>query len=297
MKKIETVNTYFNEYTIDELTKFINDFKLTPKAFGKQTPMNYGVCDWRIITDIELIYNISGTTYVEFNDKTYVLSESDLIIVPSFTPHKIFTKDEDIHTNYWLHFSTSPYYKQFELFNMLTNEQNSIIHIGDDYLLSLYEKLSTELSTKTPGHFLVFTNVLMEIILYIIRTNCLTTKKISDLCLNRFDNDRFLIEKCQSYIYSNLSKKITIDDLCTFLCISESKLYKSFSKLIGITPNQFILYSKLKESEILLLSSNLSIQEIASSLGFSSPYYYSNVFKKHYGLSPISYKHKNLING
>ena len=71
---------------------------------------------------------------------------------------------------------------------------------------------------------------------------------------------------------------------------SVSTLSHLFKKESGQSISEYVTALRLKEAEWLLRQSALSVTEISGSLGFCGPAYFSKVFKKRYGLSPIAFK-------
>ena len=88
----------------------------------------------------------------------------------------------------------------------------------------------------------------------------------------------------------------TMEHLCQGLCMSRSALSKKIKKMTGQKPTQFINAYKLKKSKHLLIVTNWQIAAIADALGFSSQQYYSRLFKKEEGISPLQYRIQNKPN-
>jgi len=88
----------------------------------------------------------------------------------------------------------------------------------------------------------------------------------------------------------------TMNRLCEELCMSRSALSKKIKKLTGQKPTQFINAYKLKKSKHLLAVTNWQVARIADVLGFSSQQYYSRLFKRQEGMSPLQYRIKNKPN-
>ena len=72
--------------------------------------------------------------------------------------------------------------------------------------------------------------------------------------------------------------------------LSRSQLYRKIKALIGKSINDFIQDYRMTEAEKLLEMSDLNISEIAYDLGFTSPEYFSTVFKHKHGISPSKYR-------
>ena len=101
-------------------------------------------------------------------------------------------------------------------------------------------------------------------------------------------------ELAKKYINDNLSKKITLDDICRHIGCSRSTLLTSFRKSSGITVNDYIVSARLVRARQLLLEGRMTIGEIALEVGFSDQSYFSKVFVLKYGVTPSEYKHTRI---
>ena len=97
------------------------------------------------------------------------------------------------------------------------------------------------------------------------------------------------VDKAVQFISRNYSRDITICDVADFVGISESHLYRVFSKELDMAPTQFLMRYRIGEAAAMLRSTGLAIGEIAASTGFRDPLYFSRVFKKVKGVSPREY--------
>ncbi|ANI88587.1 hypothetical protein A9P82_04350 [Arachidicoccus ginsenosidimutans] len=69
-------------------------------------------------------------------------------------------------------------------------------------------------------------------------------------------------------------------------------LYKKLFAVTGLTVNDFIKSQKMKKSAQLLLETRYGILEIADTVGYKDAKYFSNEFKKYFGISPKGYREK-----
>jgi len=82
----------------------------------------------------------------------------------------------------------------------------------------------------------------------------------------------------------------TLADLCD---ISEVYFRKLFQSLYSLPPKQYIAQRRLNNAHSLLLSGDYSVAEVAEICGYSSDCYFSQAFKKTYGISPSLFRQQN----
>ena len=92
------------------------------------------------------------------------------------------------------------------------------------------------------------------------------------------------------YIQFNYSSDISVDDIANAVGISRSHLYRVFVSNLGQSPIDYLTEYRINEACELIKNTNLSISQIAVSVGFFDQFYFSRVFKKHTGMSPREYR-------
>lgn len=101
---------------------------------------------------------------------------------------------------------------------------------------------------------------------------------------------RCYIEKIHDGILENLDKRISINDLAVKYSISPSALKYQFKKVYGKSIAAHIKEHRMEKAEELLRKSDLTIYQIAVSVGYSSPSKFSSSFKEAFGLLPNEYR-------
>jgi AraC-like DNA-binding protein len=102
------------------------------------------------------------------------------------------------------------------------------------------------------------------------------------------------VEKAKAYVMRHVDRPIKITDVAVFIGISDRYLYNLFIKYEGISPKQYINNLKLEKAKKLLSSPNISVTEVAESVGFSDVLRFSHFFSDHAGLSPSKYRKTNV---
>lgn len=90
----------------------------------------------------------------------------------------------------------------------------------------------------------------------------------------------------QRYIRANLHRKISVQELASEACLSVSRFHEVFREVVGTTPHQFLLHTRLNQAVQLLASTSLSVSEISYRVGFSSQSALTNALRKHKGTTP-----------
>ena len=98
------------------------------------------------------------------------------------------------------------------------------------------------------------------------------------------------IQRAVSYINDNLDTELSVASVCKSANISKSVLYKKFREKFNCTLSEYVNRQRINESIKLLHTTSLSIDEISQRVGFTSASYYSKIFKKQTGVSPLKYK-------
>jgi AraC-like DNA-binding protein len=68
------------------------------------------------------------------------------------------------------------------------------------------------------------------------------------------------------------------------------QLYRKVKQLLNCNVNDYILDTRVKKAKYLLVNSQLSVSEIAYACGFSSPAYFSTVFKSRSQQTPKTFR-------
>jgi AraC-like DNA-binding protein len=115
-----------------------------------------------------------------------------------------------------------------------------------------------------------------------------------------YDTQKILVERIKTiiieliYINDDQIKINLIDYLCEKLNNNYLYLSRLFSKVNGITIEQFYLTNKIDKVKELLVYDKLSLTEIAFKLNYSSVSHLSNQFKRMTGLTPSHFKKLKL---
>ncbi|KRK89571.1 transcriptional regulator [Lentilactobacillus sunkii DSM 19904] len=105
-----------------------------------------------------------------------------------------------------------------------------------------------------------------------------------------------LAGRIQLYLRDHFDEKITNETLADTFHVHPNSIISSMKKTFGITPNSFLRRYRSEEAIKRLLTTNEPVSTIALEVGYTNVYYFSNAFKKDYGLAPAEYRKKYANN-
>ena len=115
----------------------------------------------------------------------------------------------------------------------------------------------------------------------------------SDITITSLDEK--LIARAIEYVEKNIDRsELSVEELSQELGMSRVHLYKKLTALTGRAPLEFIRVIRLKRAAQLLRESQLNISEIAYSVGFNNPKYFSRYFKEEFNVLPSDYKNQKV---
>ncbi len=275
-----------NTYLVDEKNITNLNFELIYISKAK-----YG-SDWHSTPHVhpftELFFITSGSGYFEIDKQTITVSEGDLIII---NPNCYHT-EKSVNSNNALE------YIVFGINNLALEEAQKtlvykLLNFDDkkDEILYYLNVLIDELEHKKQNYELACKSILTLFLIYISRNSSPdlliteTSEKLNVECL-----------KIKSYIDSNFSQDINLNFLSNMTYINKFHLVHLFTKQMGISPINYLIKKRIDESKNLLSTTNYTIKDITSIVGFSNSSYFSQMFKKVTGTSPRAYRNSTPAN-
>lgn len=279
-------------YEINPFIRYAQKIKLT-KPIGKT-----------LTYDHRLFYIEHGCCNIRINNIEYALQKGSVILMQSGNEYE-FNINEQISLisinfdytqkfNNITNFITPVEANYFDSGNILekikfsdADALNSPIVISCMYEMGYSLNKIVNEAEKNIMYANEFASVMLkETILNILRFALFTSA-------NTYDKTTMVIQ----YIEENYSKDITNDELAEICGYHPYHLNRLMQKYVKTTAHKYLMNYRLKKSRELLVNTDLSVTEISDSCGFKSPYYFSNIFKEKFGISPLKYRksQKNKI--
>ncbi|EJQ14592.1 AraC family transcriptional regulator [Bacillus cereus] len=103
------------------------------------------------------------------------------------------------------------------------------------------------------------------------------------------------IDQITEYIQKHYCDALTLDILAEMCHGSPYHLQRTFKKIVGISPIEYIQQCRITKATKYLSHTNQSIMEISIAVGIENPEYFATLFKKKIGFTPTEYRKKNRI--
>ena len=101
------------------------------------------------------------------------------------------------------------------------------------------------------------------------------------------------IAKALQFVKQNFMRQITLDEISRECGMSKYHFTRIFKDVTGITFRKYHNKTRIEASKILLKKQELNITQICYAVGFNDASYFSRVFRKFEGISPVLYKKKD----
>lgn len=167
----------------------------------------------------------------------------------------------------------------------MTNLQNA-----REALLHALREMLREIEYKAVGYELICQDLLEVLILRLMRhagLQFLPTKT------EHRKPGRKPSKECAAvrhYIDSHFKENINLDMLSELVHVNKYYMVHSFTKEYGISPINYLISRRIEESKYLLSDTDHSLSQISHMLGFSSPSYFSQSFRRLEGMSPMEFR-------
>lgn len=234
-------------------------------------------------TNAELFYCVSGHGLLQIGDEHPTLDAGDFFLINPAVEHTEYS-DADGKLEYIVIGVSGICFLDADgklpTYRLIRDRSNQ------HELLPYFKDMFREVSKQKEGYSAICLNILSILLVKMQRS---TRVDISESTLIK---GPALCEEIKRLIDERFSKELTLDTLAEFAHISKYHLAHMFQKYYGISPMQYLSERRIQEARYLLLHTDNNLSQICSTVGFSSPSYFSQVFSRAEGLSPSAFRKK-----
>lgn len=107
--------------------------------------------------------------------------------------------------------------------------------------------------------------------------------------------NRTYLSQALRYIQYNYSSPIGVSEIAAFVGVSRSQLYRAFEAEFHQSPHEYLQKYRISEACSLLREGKLTVAQVAGSVGFNDPLYFSRVFRQVKQCTPTAYQKKKKV--
>lgn len=241
-------------------------------------------------TGHSIIHLTNGDATMTIGSKDYTIYKDEILVVQA---GQVFSfKSHDINKGYLINFHNdfligkfcnNELIKEFEFLNIWGNSVVKFEAEISEFVLQLFKRLYYEYSKNGLRNLDIIHPYLMTIL-----------AEIKNVYKPPFESNNIsaleITKKFQELLFDNFKTKQLVTDYADMLHISPNHLNKCVKKITSKSPTKWIDEVIILEAKVLLYQTGVSISDIASELGFFEQSYFSRLFKKYEGITPLEFR-------
>lgn len=236
----------------------------------------------------EIIYISKGEGTFIVDNKPYYAKQGDILVYNPGVVHEEFSNPSNPLKTYFCGVGNL-FMKGMQEGQLIPEDREPIVHTHDysykieSYITDIFE----ESSSQVLGFDVICQNLLFCLLTLLIRIIRSEQRPAAS------SSPDSLALQIKQYIDKNYTKNITLNDIADNLYISQYYMSHIFKNETSYSPINYLIHCRIGQAKVLLLTTDLKINEVAKQVGYENSNYFTMLFKKITGESPKQYKEKN----
>lgn len=229
------------------------------------------------IAQYVFVYCLEGKGWYKVGKKKVIAESGHYFVLPANEPHSYGSSKDNPWSILWFHFegTSAAYYVQ------KASELQSAIEAKS--FLRFFKEIYSAISHSYALDSLSYASSLLH---HLFGQICFKAASTSN------DNS---IETVIHYLQDNLDQVVTLNELASHTGYSPCYLSTLFKQKTGHAPLVYFNILKIQKACQLIDTTDMQINQVSHMVGIQDPYYFSRLFTKIVGVSPINYR--NMVKG
>lgn len=267
------IRMYMDNPTIRRRYLVIEHLEVSVDYFvHRQTTLGWKI-DKRYIQNHELVFVLDGEGDITTGNQKYHVQKGDLIYFYPTKAHSLCVSKQPCMSFFGVHFTLPSGMDKLPF--------QDICNISQPFRLEAMFRNLHDIYTKKQYLYQWKQNILMQQII---------CEVFSTLHQQAPSVDIARVKKVLDFIHQHPRSSFSSQELAQLAELKSSRFQQLFRQLTGTTPLQYATRFRLENACNLLLTTNLSIQDIAAECGYDDVFYFSRCFKKQHLISPKKYR-------
>lgn len=264
------------------------DYKIYPPQVGHPTDYYFTPQNGRILDNYQLIYISKGKgTYFITPNESISITAGDMLIIPPYTWHSYYPDKKTGWEEYWIGMRGPHLDTRFK--NGFFGKNRLVYKVGlrEDIVQLFNQAMDLALSEQTTYQQTLagIGNLILGMAIYYNSNQHYT----NDAVIDQINQARIIMRE-------NSLAGISPEEVAQQINMGYSRFRKLFKEYTNVSPARFILELKLQKAKNTLLNSSLSVKEISYMVGYEDSTYFTAIFKKHTGYTPLTYRKQFSLN-
>ena len=231
--------------------------------------------------DWQLIYIAAGEGHFLFDGKEMIVPAGNMVLYQPKQEQRYYFLGKDLSKYWFVHFTGRQVRNILRHYEIPTG--SNVLPTGISYEYEDLFQMRDELLDCSFCYEEMLTLLLRELLMKINRRMNESVRKESGFIWNE-------MEQARKYFQDHYNEEINIEQYAASRNMSTSWFGKSFSSAYGMSPKQFLVDLRIHKAQVLLETTDGTVNEISRAVGYDNPMYFSRLFRKVKGLSPLKYR-------
>lgn len=228
-----------------------------------------------------IIVCTDGAGWCELNDKKFDVGAGEVLVIPSRTPHRYYADSRRPWSIWWLHV-TGDNVEDLLAGTGITPTSPTITLSDPTVVTQLIETACDALAAdETAASLTAAAGAAWHLMALLAGQN-------------QHDGRRSPIARVQEHLRLHLAAPVSVPELAAMASFSPSHFSARFRAVTGFSVVEYVKRLRMARARQLLITSDLTVADVAADVGYADPFYFSRQFRTVTGLSPRSYRQRSL---
>lgn len=236
-----------------------------------------------------LIYCVKGEGWFEMQGIRRSVVENQYFILPAGVPHLYGASHVNPWTIYWIHFKGS----QSAIYADPQGQYPKAILPGNTSRIeernNLFEQIYHTLEMGYSMQHLQFASITLHY--YLATFKYLNLYRQSTPTNQEMEQD--MVDLAIHFMKENIEKKIKVEDIAREFHLSPVYFCAQFLQKTGSSPYNYFINLRIQQACHYLDFSSMKINQICYKIGYDDAHYFSRIFTKTMGISPVDYRKRD----